>query len=90
MKSKKWYVYMVECCDGTLYTGITTDLDRRVDEHNNSTKGAKYTASRRPVKLVYFMDQPNRSSACITEAKFKKMKRAQKDIIIKLSKSVPR
>ena len=88
MKSKKWYMYVVECRDGTLYTGITTDLDRRVDEHNNSTKGAKYTATRRPVKLVYFTDQPNRSSACIAEAKFKKMKRTQKDIIVKLSKSV--
>ena len=90
MKSKKWYMYIVECHDGTLYTGITTDLKRRVHEHNNSTKGAKYTVSRRPVRLVYSMEHPDRSSASIAEAKFKKLRRTQKDVIIELSKNVPK
>jgi putative endonuclease len=48
-----WYVYILECKDKTFYTGITTDLERRIKEHNNSLLGAKYTKSRRPVKLVY-------------------------------------
>ena len=47
------YVYMVRCADGTLYTGYTTDVTRRIKEHNHSKKGAKYTRSRRPVHLVY-------------------------------------
>ena len=47
-----YFVYILECADGTLYTGITTDLERRLDEHNNSSKGAKYTRARRPVVLV--------------------------------------
>ncbi len=83
-------MYVVKCRDGTLYTGITTDLNRRINEHNNSTKGAKYTASRRPVELVYFMEYLDRSSASIVEAKFKKLRRTQKDIIIELSKNVPK
>jgi putative endonuclease len=58
-----YFVYMLECSDGTLYTGITTDLVRRLDEHNNSTKGAKYTRARRPVVLVYQEQHFNRSEA---------------------------
>ena len=48
-----YYLYILKCSDGTLYTGITVDLKRRVGEHNTSKLGAKYTRSRRPVKLVY-------------------------------------
>lgn len=51
---KLWYVYIAECSDKSLYTGITTDIDRRISEHNNSNKGAKYTKSRQPVELVYY------------------------------------
>ena len=51
MKEKIWYLYVVECADGTLYTGITTSISRRIDEHNYGTRGAKYTRSRRPVRL---------------------------------------
>lgn len=69
---------MLECADGTLYTGITTDLERRVDEHNNSTKGAKYTRTRRPVKLVYSEELENRSTASKREFLIKKMNRENK------------
>ena len=86
MKSKKWYMYVVRCHDETFYTGITTDLVRRINEHNGSTRGAKYTASRRPVTLIYSVEYPDRSSASIAEAKFKKLRRAQKDAIIELSR----
>ncbi len=63
---------MLRCFDETLYTGITTDLPRRVDEHNSSTKGAKYTRSRRPVTLVYSEQYPDRSLASIREYEIKK------------------
>nr|MBP6884157.1 GIY-YIG nuclease family protein [Candidatus Paceibacterota bacterium] len=62
----------------TLYTGITTDLDRRVTEHNTSKLGARYTSARRPVKLIYSEKFKNRSSASKEEARIKKLKRADK------------
>jgi len=74
-----YYVYILMCADGTLYTGITTELVRRVDEHNGSEKGAKYTRVRRPVSLVYSEEYPDRSSASKREYEIKKkMSRAQK------------
>ena len=50
---KAWHLYVVRCSDGTLYTGVTTDLDRRLHEHNVTKRGAKYTRTRRPVELVW-------------------------------------
>ena len=74
-----YYVYMVECADGTYYTGITTDLKRRIEEHNTSEKGAKYTRARRPVKLVYSEGHPDKSSASRREWEIKhKLTRAEK------------
>ena len=74
-----YFVYIVECADGTLYTGISTELERRIQEHNTSEKGAKYTRIRRPVKLVYSESYPNRSSASKREYEIKKkMNRAEK------------
>jgi len=74
-----YYVYMVECADGTLYTGIATDLERRVEEHNGSLKGAKYTRTRRPVKLVYSEIYADRSTASKREYEIKKkMRREEK------------
>ncbi len=74
-----YYVYMVECSDGTYYTGITTDIERRVVEHNTSEKGAKYTRARRPVKLVYSEEYPDRSSASKREWEIKnRLTRAEK------------
>lgn len=73
-----YFVYILQCKDNTLYTGIATDLKRRVDEHNNSDKGAKYTRIRRPVVLVYFEESENRSSASKREHEIKKLSRTKK------------
>jgi putative endonuclease len=73
-----YFIYILECNDGTLYTGITTDVERRVDEHNNSDKGAKYTKLRRPVRLVYEEASENRSSASKREYAIKKLTRNEK------------
>jgi len=78
VSTKEWFLYVVECSDGTLYTGITTDLKRRLNEHNNSTRGAKYTRSRRPVKYRFTMICTNQSDATKEEIKFKKLTRKQK------------
>jgi len=76
-----WYVYIIRCRDNTLYTGITTDLDRRINDHNRG-KGCKYTASRRPVKLVYSEPHPDRSSASKREAQIKGRPRREKEGLI--------
>jgi len=75
-----YYVYIVRCSDDTLYTGIATELERRIEEHNGNTdKGAKYTRTRRPVILVYSEEYIDRSSASKREYEIKKkMSRAQK------------
>jgi len=73
-----YYVYILECSDKTLYTGIATDVGRRLDEHNNSDKGAKYTKIRRPLKLVYSEESENRSSASKREYEIKKLSREKK------------
>ena len=71
------YCYIVECVDGTLYTGWTTDPERRVKVHNRGL-GARYTKMRRPVKLVYVESQPDRRAAMQRERAIKKMTRSQK------------
>jgi len=74
-----YYVYILKCADNTLYTGITTELERRLEEHNHSDKGAKYTRVRRPVALIYSEKHEDRSSASKREYEIKKkMTRAQK------------
>jgi putative endonuclease len=73
-----WYMYVVRCDDGTLYTGITTDITRRVNEHNASPRGAKYTKTRRPVTLVYSKAYPNKSLAMKAEYRFKQLTRVEK------------
>ena len=81
-----YYVYIPQCADDTLYTGIATELERRVEEHNSSEKGAKYTRARRPVKLVYSEIFPDRSSASKREYEIKKkMNRAEKLQLIQRS-----
>ncbi|NUM25250.1 MAG: GIY-YIG nuclease family protein [Candidatus Buchananbacteria bacterium] len=81
-----YYLYIVRCADGTLYSGITVNIIRRITEHNTSKLGAKYTQSRRPVKLVYTKRYRTRSSASRAEAKLKKLPRAEKIKLI--SKSI--
>lgn len=73
----KWYVYIVECSDGTLYTGITNDVEKRINKHN-SGKGAKYTRSRTPVVVKKTWEVENRSEASKMEYKIKKLKRDEK------------
>jgi len=75
------YCYIVECADGTFYTGWTTDPERRVIQHNKGI-GAKYTSARRPVKLVYLEERQNRTDAMRRELAIKKLKRAQKSKLI--------
>ena len=77
-----WYTYIVRCSDNSLYTGVTTDLERRVDEHNSSDKGSKYTKTRSPVKLVYDETHTDRSSSCKRESEIKKLSRTDKLKII--------
>ena len=73
---------MVRCCDGSLYTGITTNLERRMDEHNHRSSAAAYTRSRRPVELVYHANCNSRSDAARQEAKIRRMKKAEKQELI--------
>ena len=81
-----YYLYILKCVDKTLYTGITIDLKRRLLQHNNSKLGAKYTATRRPVKIVFSKKFKNRSEATIAESRIKKLKRNQKLKLIKAKK----
>lgn len=71
-------LYILQCSDSSLYTGITVDLTRRVWEHNFSKHGAKYTLARRPVRLVYSSEFSSRSGASKEEARIKKLTRVQK------------
>jgi len=70
-------VYILQCADGTLYTGWTTDMERRLQAHN-SGQGAKYTRGRRPVRLAYREEQPTRSAAQRREAAIRRLSRADK------------
>lgn len=72
-----WWVYMILCSDDTYYTGITTDLERRFEQHQTG-KGAKYFYGRKPVKFVFTEDGHDRSSASQREAAIKSLTRAQK------------
>jgi len=78
-----YYLYIIKCADETLYTGITTELNRRVKEHNSSNKAAKYTRSRRPVTLVYSEEYRDKSTASQREYHIKKkMSRKEKIALI--------
>jgi len=79
----KWKVYILRCKDDTLYTGVTTDLERRVKEHNSSTLGAKYTKNKRPVKLVYFENRADKVDAMQREYAIKQLSRKEKLTLIK-------
>lgn len=84
----EWYVYMLRCSDGTYYSGVTTDLTRRIKEHNGeggAGKGAKYTKARRPVRLAYSEPSLDRSTAQKREHTLRQLTRAEKE---KLAKGV--
>jgi len=78
-----YYLYILKCVDQTLYTGLTTNLNRRIKEHNSSKLGAKYTRTRRPVKLVFSKKFSNRSTAAKEEFRIKRLPRKEKLVIIK-------
>jgi len=77
MATKLWFVYVVQCRDSSYYTGVSTDVQHRVDTHNTG-KGAKYTRSRRPVRLMWHKQFPSQSDALKFEASFKRLTRIQK------------
>ena len=80
----QWFVYILKCNDNSLYTGVTTDIERRVNEHNHDAKlGASYTRARRPVKLVYSEQCEDRSQAQKREVGIKRLKRIEKQALIK-------
>lgn len=76
-----WFVYILRCADDTLYTGITTDCDRRIAQHN-AGKGAKYTRNRTPVVLIYNETSDSRSNASVREYEIKRLTRKQKLALI--------
>ncbi len=77
-----YFVYILECSDKTLYTGTTGNIKKRIEEHNGSRAGAKYTRTRRPVKLVYAEICPTSSVALKREAEIKRLSRAKKLLLI--------
>ena len=81
--SSNWFVYILQCADSSLYTGITTDIERRLAEHNGLLSGgARYTKSRQPVSLVYQEEASSRATASQREYAIKKLTRLQKETII--------
>lgn len=78
-KKKKWHLYVLLCKDGTLYCGITNDLERRLAKHN-AGKGARYTRGRGPLSLLRSWPQKNKSAALRAEISFKKLSRRDKDM----------
>jgi len=77
--SASWWVYLLRCADGTLYTGVTVDVSRRLRQHNGElVGGARYTRSRRPVTLLWEQPAVNRSAAQIMEARLRRLNREQK------------
>ncbi len=81
-QTRKWCVYMVSCSDNSIYTGITTDIERRMQQHNSDKGGARYTRSRRPVTLVYLEYTESRSKAAKREYRIKQLSVEQKRSLI--------
>ena len=77
-----YYVYLIECRDGSIYTGITTDVRRRFDEHKNG-RGGHYTSARKVKRLLYSEKHPTRSSALKREAEIKNWPREKKLLLVK-------
>jgi putative endonuclease len=77
-----WFVYLLRCGDNSLYTGVTTDLERRLHEHNHTPRGAKYTRARRPVTLAYSEPAHSRQAACRREWEIKQLRADEKEQLI--------
>lgn len=82
MKDTAYFVYILECSDGTYYTGIAKELQKRVGEHNGAEKGAKYTRTRRPVALAYSKKCKDKGTALKREIEIKKLTRKEKTKLI--------
>lgn len=83
----QWFIYIVECSDGTYYCGITNDIDKRMRKHNTG-RGAKYTRSRLPVFLLYSEQVETKSLALKREYEIKRMKRKQKESLVNGSDTI--
>lgn len=81
------YTYMVECSDGTYYTGWTNDIEKRLKMHN-ARKGAKYTKTRTPVKLIYLEVLPTKQEAMRREAQIKRLSRREKEQLVRTRKDL--
>ncbi|MFV2003946.1 MAG: GIY-YIG nuclease family protein [Gammaproteobacteria bacterium] len=82
-ESEPWFVYILRCADNSLYTGVTLDVNKRLDQHNGvDKKGAKYTQARRPVELVYQETSSSRSDACKREYAIKSLSKSEKESLI--------
>ena len=84
MDPKAWHFYVFLCSDGSYYAGVTNDLRRRLYEHNNTNKAAKYTRARRPTRRIFQESFLTRSSAQKMEASFKKLTRQQKQHVVSI------
>ena len=82
-----WHVYLLRCADGSLYAGITTDLERRLAEHNLGKAGAKYTRSRRPVVMAWSEAAEDRGAASRREYALKKLGREAKEELLRIAAS---
>jgi len=86
----QWYVYMIKSSDGRLYTGVTTDVERRFSEHSGTPRGARFFRGRQPVEVVYTENHPDRSSAQRRESVIKKLTKAMKlDLIARFGNKPP-
>tara|TARA_Y100001963_G_scaffold139286_1_gene204949 strand:- start:1223 stop:1483 length:261 start_codon:yes stop_codon:yes gene_type:complete len=86
MKTTSWYFYVLLCADGSYYAGVTTNVDKRLHEHNKTKRGAKYTRARRPVKLLMTKQYQTRSAAQKAEYHFKTLSRKDKEMVINESR----
>jgi len=84
-----WFVYIIECSDGSFYTGITNDLERRQQQHNDGT-ASRYTRSRRPVVMRYHENCDSRSEALIRECSLRLLSRKEKEELVNRGKTVAR
>ena len=76
-----WFLYILECADGSFYTGVTKDLDRRLKQHNDG-KASRYTRTRRPVRMRYTEDCPGRAAALVRECQVKALSRKAKEKLV--------
>lgn len=81
-KNNTWFVYFLRCNDNSLYAGITTDIERRLHQHNHTKLGAKYTRAKRPVTLAFIEAAPNKSLASKREYQLKKLTKIQKEQLV--------